>query len=319
MSSSNVNPHDRYLRSNLMDVAMAKDYFVNTLPKEVLEIVDLDTLVPQPESLIDDKLSLRISDMLYKVTFKIEAQQTTGFLYLLIEHSSTSQPMLPLRMMEYMTRVLVKYVDQNEDTEILPPICPQIVYNGKYKYRHSLNFFDLFGDHKDLMQKIWNNPLSLLDLSQASDENLKKFDLFYLCSTLAKHIHDPDLLPLFERFVVSAFQHFEALGLVWPIRVTMSYVYKAGNVSDLQKLHDILFDSLQKDTQEEIMRIENELISKGQQIGQQIGWENSENYWKKEQKKETALRMLAKGATVEMIAEFLDITEDEVRSHMHII
>jgi hypothetical protein len=82
-----------------------------------------------------------------------------------------------------------------------------------------LDFFDMFGSHKDMMKAIWNNPLSLLDLSQASDEELKKFEFFHLCSMMAKHIHDPDLVPLFENFVIAAFQRFEKLGLTGLIRV----------------------------------------------------------------------------------------------------
>jgi hypothetical protein len=79
MTSGDINPHDRYVRANLMHPAVAKDYFLNTLPKNILAIVDLNFLDPQPESIIDYKISLRISDVLYKTTFKIDGHNQTGF------------------------------------------------------------------------------------------------------------------------------------------------------------------------------------------------------------------------------------------------
>ena len=98
----------------------------------------------------------------------------------------------------------------------------------------------------------------------------------------------------------------------------MSYVFKSGNISDLERLRELLFDKLQKETQEEIMNIERELINKGQQIG----WENGEKFGleqgKKERTKEVVLTMLSNDGTVEMVAKFMGITADQVRDYMHV-
>lgn len=321
MSSSNLSPHDRYMRKELMDVEIAKTYFERTLPPEILQIVDLTTLAPQSTHFIDQSLSSQVADVLYKVDFVIGGKIYPSLMYLLIEHSSTAQFFLPLRMMGYMVRIWEHYIKNDKKVRPLPIIYPQIIYNGETKYCYSLDFFDLFMDNKNFARELMNNPIRLLDLSVEKDENLQQFTLFHVCAYVAKHIHDIDMLPVLEKTLVGMLQLCEKLGFTELICDTMGYIFEAGQVSDREAVQACLLKNLQlPETKERIMRIADELRKEGFEEAMRTSkhlQEKAEILGRKEQKKETALTMLGKGATVEMVAQFMDITEDEVRSYMH--
>ena len=46
---------------------MAKDFLNNYLPKDIIEIIEIDTLEPQKDSFINNELQEVFSDMLYRV------------------------------------------------------------------------------------------------------------------------------------------------------------------------------------------------------------------------------------------------------------
>lgn len=61
------NPHDRFFRESMGNVTTAKDFLTHYLPKNVLQIIDLNTLEPQKDSFINQELEEGFSDLLFKV------------------------------------------------------------------------------------------------------------------------------------------------------------------------------------------------------------------------------------------------------------
>ena len=60
------HPHDKFFKEMFGNVALAKDFMTNYLPREVLDIVDIETVSPQNVSYIEANLKESFSDLLFK-------------------------------------------------------------------------------------------------------------------------------------------------------------------------------------------------------------------------------------------------------------
>lgn len=99
MPKNRLSPHDRFVRSLMTNPKVIREFFETHLPREMREAIDLTSIQPQKESFIDDKLRVQIADLLYAVHVNGEP----GFIYLLIEHQSSPDKLLPFRLLKYMT------------------------------------------------------------------------------------------------------------------------------------------------------------------------------------------------------------------------
>ena len=102
MPRNRLNPHDRFTRTMMTNQKVVREFFEVHLPKNIKNILDFSSIQPLKDSFIGDKLRLKIADLLYEVEFNGE----TGFIYILLEHASTPQEILPFRMLKYMTKIM---------------------------------------------------------------------------------------------------------------------------------------------------------------------------------------------------------------------
>jgi predicted transposase YdaD len=72
--------------------------------------MDFSTLALEPGRFVDAKLSNRYSDLL----FSAHIAGRVGFIYLLLEHLSSVEPLGMLRMLEYMVRIWRTYVRKHK-------------------------------------------------------------------------------------------------------------------------------------------------------------------------------------------------------------
>ncbi|MFZ1830339.1 MAG: Rpn family recombination-promoting nuclease/putative transposase [Candidatus Competibacteraceae bacterium] len=109
-----LHPHDAFVRNFLGDIHQARDFFRLTLPPPFQATFNLDTLRPEPTSLIDETLSEQQSDLLFSL---LTPDGDPQLLYLLFEHKSYADPHLPLQLLGYLSRI---YARQPEPAPILP-------------------------------------------------------------------------------------------------------------------------------------------------------------------------------------------------------
>ncbi len=98
------NPHDKYFKQVMGDKETTRDFLTNYLPRDLLEIIDLESLVIQKESFIEKELQEHFSDIMYRL--KINGQD--GYLYLLFEHKSYLYKTTALQLLKY----VVSFWDQ---------------------------------------------------------------------------------------------------------------------------------------------------------------------------------------------------------------
>ncbi len=164
------NPHDKFFKKTFGDVAVAKDFLNNYLPKNIIGIIDIDTLEPQKDSHIDKELQESFSDLL----FKANINNREGYLYLLFEHKSYPSRDIAFQLLKYMVKIWEAKV---EEIGRLPVIIPLVVYHGKDGWNISLNLGEMILGYDELPQDVKalipNYEYLLYNFSRFTDEEIK--------------------------------------------------------------------------------------------------------------------------------------------------
>ncbi len=122
------HPHDSYFKKTFGKKEIATDFLKNYLPKEMLEIINLDTLTNQKGEYIDKKLKNDFSDLLYQV----EINGKKGFIYILFEHKSNKDEKVVFQLLRYMTKIWEEKFDNHSKS--VPAIIPLLIYHGNSKW-----------------------------------------------------------------------------------------------------------------------------------------------------------------------------------------
>ncbi|RJO72263.1 Rpn family recombination-promoting nuclease/putative transposase [Nocardia panacis] len=146
------NHHDAYFRDVMTISANAASQLRAVLPKEIVTQLDWRTLRLQSGSFISDDLRSRYTDTLYSA--KLDGRK--AFIYLLIEHQSTIDKMMPLRMLQYVVDIWSRYAEEHPKATKLPAIIPLVVHNNNRKER-------------------WTKSTELTDLIDLDQETLEAF------------------------------------------------------------------------------------------------------------------------------------------------
>jgi len=91
----------------------AKEFFSTYLPAHIKKQINLDSLKLEKDSFVDDKLRMQITDLLYATQFG----ERQGYLYLLVEHTSTVNPLMPFRVLSA-TRSHTLFCYFNKEIEV---------------------------------------------------------------------------------------------------------------------------------------------------------------------------------------------------------
>lgn len=165
--------HDSFVKSMMEYPEIALDFFSTHLPLEVLDKVDLTTLRHEDATFVDEKLAQTHSDLVFSV--KRLNGDSSGYLWVLMEHQSTSDPLMPHRVLHYVMRILRRHVLENNEQPLrLPLVFPIVLFNGIRPWSHSRDFCTLFGDMEDLAREAYLKPLKILDVSALEPEDLRK-------------------------------------------------------------------------------------------------------------------------------------------------
>jgi predicted transposase YdaD len=120
-------PHDLFVRFTFGHPERAAAELRAALPPHVVSLVDWATLTPEPGSVIDPELRETESDLLFSA--RLRGGQPLLF-YVLIEHQSTVNRWMALRMLRYVVRQLEHWRTQHPESALLPVIIPLVLYHG---------------------------------------------------------------------------------------------------------------------------------------------------------------------------------------------
>ena len=156
-----TQPHD-YFFKKIMGNPLAVAEFLNEYFPAIAEKVDPGSLKPIDGTLISSDLQEKRTDLIYHATF----QQKPGYLYFLLEHQSSPDDLMPLRLMEYFLQLIRRdlTLQGKRKKKIFPIVYPCVIYNGKKPYPYTMSFCEMFAD-PELVRTIITNPFQLIDLA----------------------------------------------------------------------------------------------------------------------------------------------------------
>ena len=315
MASAKHLPHDRFMRQNFERIPWARAYFEQNLPRALRSLVDLQTLALHPQSFVSDDLRLQTADVLFSVqTTRPQKRHTKAYMYILVEHLSTPDPMLAFRILKYMVAIWDHHLTKSLPRQRvpLPLILPFVLYTGRRKFTHSTAFFDLFDGDKGLAQELLSHPFALKDLSQTPDAELEGYALAQPALLMAKHIYalrhgDRALL---EKLVAKVVL-IEKKGEMDYAKDILVYAMLAGRIPDKKLLVDVIETAFEGDSAMNLLKeFEKDGIKKGRELGLQEGLEKG----LEEGLERVALNLLEKGVSLEFIQDTTGLTVPHILS-----
>ena len=134
-----AQPHDALFRYVFGKPVHAASQLQAVLPAALLDRLDLTNLHPVNGSFVDEELTNRHCDVLMRT--RLDGRQ--AFVYLVIEHQSRPDRMMPLRMLRYLLRIWDRYLEEHPKAKRLPMIVPLVVYQGSRRWTHPVELSEL--------------------------------------------------------------------------------------------------------------------------------------------------------------------------------
>lgn len=93
-----------------------------------------------------------------------------GYVYALLEHQSSPDKHMTLRLMRYAIAAMQRHLDEGHDE--LPLVIPILFYHGKTSsYPYSMNWLNAFPDPQ-LAEQVFCRPFSLVDVTMIPDDEI---------------------------------------------------------------------------------------------------------------------------------------------------
>jgi len=164
-------PHDKFFKKSLENPEAARHFIQHYLPKEMLALMNLDTLELQHITFIDEDFKSSACDVIFRIN-TLDGQE--AYIYALLEHQRKPEKMMPFRLLKYIVRLFDLHLTKH-NTESLPLIVPLVIYNGETTpYPYSMDIFDLFSPSlREKAKSALLGPYPLLDLSHYDTREIK--------------------------------------------------------------------------------------------------------------------------------------------------
>ncbi len=128
--------------------------------------LNLDTLEMSSETAVSEHWKSYHNDIVLRCNTQ---DQKEAYIYILVEHQSTPDVFLPIRMLHYKLNTLHKLMDQYKEVQKLPNIIGLVIYNGKEVYPYAMDIYSCFEDPK-LAKTDITQPMLMVDLAHLQEQ-----------------------------------------------------------------------------------------------------------------------------------------------------
>jgi predicted transposase/invertase (TIGR01784 family) len=268
------SPHDRLFKLTFGDPEQARGLLRPLLPAELARRIDWDSLALEPGSFVDESLAWRHTDLLFRASL----DGGTLFLYLLIEHQSDEDPLMPFRCLVYVTRVLERYVQQHEGTRALPAVLPLVVSHAARPWNAPLELFELFDLPAASKQAVAAHLPSLRflldDLALETEDTLRRRELGEQAKLTVLALRQARVARAFADALIRWTDLVRALdaapGGREKLTALLTYILSAGE-DPPENLRDVLQSHIGHEASEVVMTTAERLIQEGHQRGRAEG------------------------------------------------
>lgn len=302
MNNKNLSPHDRMFRSLMSNKAVATEFFTKHLPIDIKKQVQLNSLKLQKNSYVGDNLRMQITDLLFSADFKGQ----DGYIYLLVEHQSKPEKLMPFRVLKYMIAIMEDHLKRTGETS-LPIVYPMIMYSGKSKYNYSTNLFDLFETRKELALQIFCNAYELINISKIPAEEFNQFLWYGTLAQAMKSVHEYSDINQMLKCVIPKLSIIAKFGNFSYISTIVTYFFETGEMRDQKEFNEIMKRNFTKKETRKIMTYAEQLRFEGRAEGILAGREQGVLVGKTETARSIAIKLLQRESEPVTIASITEL------------
>ncbi|ABJ75457.1 Rpn family recombination-promoting nuclease/putative transposase [Leptospira borgpetersenii serovar Hardjo-bovis] len=296
------NPHDRLIRETFQDKKEAATFFKNTLPPEVVELLDLENLELTESSFVSEELKQEQTDLLFQIPLKSGNKSNV---YLLFEHKSYLENTIYIQLLGYLTEI---YRNQQRSGESFSVVIPFVFYHGEKEWKLGDRFSDQFvltKQETDVFQDfIPDFKIDLFDLEGIELKKKLESITFQVTLGVVQRIRERDLefvshLPGLFSLLLGIEEESKRVAI---LRKLLLYIYWARDLKPTE-LKRVLAISKLEQYEELTMTTAERLISEGIQQG------------KIEGKIETARNMLSEDIQLEAVLRITGLSKQDLKDH----
>jgi len=187
--------HDPFFRSTFSEPALFRKWLVWFLPI-FAELLDLDRLELQKDSLIDEKLKAHYNDLLYKIP--IRGTDKSMVVFVLVEHKAGSERWTMLQILRYIVLIWMREISAVIDEKrmtgfVLPPVLPIIVYHGERPFTAPIRLSELVYQLKGFEKHLPDFEGMLFDLALTAESDLPEDLDLYAVLAIMQAVFHPDI------------------------------------------------------------------------------------------------------------------------------
>lgn len=316
--------HDSIFRKSLEHPETKKEFLEIHLPVYIKDIVDIESLQMQKESFIDSSLKKSYCDLLF-------ASPKNQYIYILVEHQSSNDPMMAFRLLKYMFSICDRHINQKPKPKYLPLIYPLLIYNGKKKYTARRNIWELFANPQ-LAKECFTGDYQLIDLPNMSNDETLKTQNAGMMQYLMKNIHARDMIQAWEELAQLLQNKFHiTLQDIDSAYLISCLCYTSSKINEEQKPdlgrflknnlknEDVIMTSLAEVWKKEgkeagIAEGMQQGMQQGIHKGMQQGMQQGMHKGMEQAVKKTATNMILKGLDVSLISSVTGLSIQQVQN-----
>ena len=135
-------PHDKYFRSVFSNPADAASLLRAHVPDALARTLKWSTLTLVPGRFVSPDWRDSEADLLFSV--EQEPHAAPVLVYVLLEHQSSPDRWMPLRLLNYGVQIWLRWRNREENKRGLPLIVPLVLYQGAEPWQYDREFAELF-------------------------------------------------------------------------------------------------------------------------------------------------------------------------------
>lgn len=290
-----TTPHDHLFKAAFHHPEVVREFLTTHLPESILKKLDFKSITISSNTFIDDELKLSESDVLLECLLDNEK----SYLYLLCEHQSTQDELMPYRLLKYLIKIWEHHLSKNKKKKLpFPVIFPLVFYTGKGEYKKPRAVWELCGDQSGLMHSILQQPFHLIDANLIPEEQLTKRAWSGTMEFLMRHRFRQHL----SQEIGKVAQNINRLVLEDQEQFVLQLLHYIMAVDEehrnISELTTIIHEKLSPEVESEIMNLADRIKEEG----------------KLEGKLETAQEMVSQGMDMNLIAKVTHLPLEKIKA-----
>ncbi|EJG2862472.1 Rpn family recombination-promoting nuclease/putative transposase [Escherichia coli] len=302
--------HDGAFKKTLEDPAAVRDFLEQVLTHDQISRCNLDTIEVEKNSFVTESLRQHACDVL--ISMKTNDGRD-GYIYTLIEHQSSPDKFIPLRMMRYILAVMEQHVEKHK---CAPVVIPVLFYHGAMRpYPYPLNWVDCLDD-PEYGREIYgeSKSFSLVDVSTLDDDEIEQYRRMAALMYTMKSGTQGDLIELIGKSITLTDKYGSSIHL----NTVLTYLMELYQM-DVAELFEAI-STHYPSHKGVIMTIAEQLEEKGRVEGLEKGRAEGRAEERQKALAETyasVRRMSDMGMSTEVIKQALHLSDEQIQEALN--